>query len=579
MGEERTSSALTVTAKLPPSSQRGWCRTLCQPEVLAALVLSLVALGLHIIFFNHVGGLWRDEVNTVNVAGQSSLRAMARDAFPVLMPLLVHGWTAIGLGAGDLGLRALGILIGLGLLAALWVSALVTSGLPPRLSLALFGLNSTIIIYGDSLRAYGVGSLLIVLALGTTWSFLQKPTAWHSLLAGGMAVLCVQALYQNSVLVAAICFGAWAVAWRRRAWRTAGQVALIATAAAASLVPYVPVLTTGREGGAILRSGFEWPRACSNIHRVIGFPLEIYSYLWALVALAIVAGGCAALWRKARSSAVVSGELSAEDLRLFAATTLLTGLVGFAAFHWFAALPARRWYLLPLLAVAVACFDAGLPPLPRLPRVALFGVLLATAGITIPCAYRPLSARLTNVDLLARRLSTEAFPGDFIVVAPWYCGLTFERYYKGSAAWSTLPPLQDHSLHRYDLLCDQLQNRHAIQPVLERIAATLQAGNTVWVAAKMHIFRAGIPPPDDLPPAPLPASGWSDGPYQRIWLTQVACFLGDHSRQLDRVYSSAVGEVNPNEDLELVRASGWQASMVHQPTSMPAIPKSTGRRE
>jgi hypothetical protein len=90
-----------------------------------------------------------------------------------------------GLGAGALGLRALGLLIGLGLLAALWVSALVTSGLPPRLSLALFGLNSTIIIYGDSLRAYGVGSLLIVLALGTMWSYLQKPTAWRALLAGG----------------------------------------------------------------------------------------------------------------------------------------------------------------------------------------------------------------------------------------------------------------------------------------------------------------------------------------------------------------------------------------------------------
>jgi hypothetical protein len=126
--------------------------------------------------------------------------------------------------------------------------------------------------------------------------------------------------------------------------------------------------------------------------------------------------------------------------------------------------------------------------------------------------------------------------------------------------------LADHSQHRYDLLRAQLQNRRPIQPVLERIAATLQAGNTVWVAGRMHIFRAGIPPPDDLPPAPLPASGWSDGPYQRIWLSQVACFLGNHSRQLDRVYASVGGEVNPNEDLELVRASGWQPVMVQQPT-------------
>jgi hypothetical protein len=130
-----------------------------------------------------------------------------------------------------------------------------------------------------------------------------------------MAVLSVQALYQNSVLVAAICFGAWAVSWRCRAWRTAGQVALIATAAAASLVPYVPVLAAGREGAAILQGGFQWPRAATNLRGVTGFPLEIYSYLWALVTLAIVAGGCAALWRKTRRSSAVSGEAGAEDPR------------------------------------------------------------------------------------------------------------------------------------------------------------------------------------------------------------------------------------------------------------------------
>ena len=574
MDKTRIGNTLSETAGLRPRSQGGLRRTLCQPEMAAALLLSLVALGLHLVFLNHPGGLWRDEVNTVNLAGHSSLGNMAKDSFPVLMPLLVRGWTAIGLGEGDFGLRALGVLIGLGLLAALWISALVTSGLPPRLSLALFGLNSAIIIYGDSLRAYGVGSLLIVLAVATMWSFLRQPSIWRALLAAAMAVLSVQALYQNSVLVAAICFGAWAVAWRHRAWRTAGQVAFLATMAAASLVPYVPVLTAGQQGAAVLQVGFQWPRAFANTYQMIGFPLGIYSCLWAVAACAVVIGGFAALWRKAGTSSAVSSGVGAEDLRLYAATTLLTGLLGFAVFHWFVALPIKPWYLLPLLALTVACFDAGLPPLSRPLRVALCGVLLATACITIPCAYGPLSSRLTNVDLLARRLAAEAAPGDFILVAPWYCGITFDRYYKGSAAWSTLPPLTDHSLHRYDLLLAQLQNRDAIQPVLRQIAATLQAGNKVWVAGHMHIFRAGTPPPDDLPPPPLPGSGWSDAPYHRTWLAQVACFLAEHSRQLDRVYSSAAGGVNPNEDLDLVQASGWQRAI-----SVPAISDSTGKHD
>lgn len=579
MGEEGIGSVSGAAAQPSSPGPAGRRGTLCQPEMVAALVLSLAALSLHLIFLSHAGGLWRDEVNVVNLAGHSSLGGMARDSFPVLAPLLVRGWTAIGLGGSDLGLRMLGLLIGVGLLAALWVSALVTSGLAPRLSLALLALNSTVIIYGDSLRAYGLGSLLIVLAAAMTWLYLQQPTIWRALLAATTAVLSVQALYQNSALVAAICVGAWAVAWRHRAWRMAGQVAVIPVAAAASLVPYVPGLTSGWDGAAVLRGGYQWPRAAANIQGVTGFPVGSYTCLWALVALAIIAGGCAASWRRVWGKAVVSGPVGAEDTRLFAAATLLTGLVAFGAFHWFAALPAKPWYLLPLLAMAAACFDTGLPPLPRPLRVALLGVVLATAAIAVPCACQPLSGRLTNVDLLARRLTAEATPGDFIIVAPWYCGLTFDRYYKGAAAWSTLPPLKDHSLHRYDLLRAQLQNPAAIQPVLAQIATTLQAGHTVWVAGHMHIFRAGTPPPADLPPAPLPASGWADAPYQRIWLSQVACFLGDHTRRLERVYTSAAGEVNSNEDLELVRASGWQAAAFQQRSSVLAIPKGTGKQD
>jgi hypothetical protein len=96
MDEQRIGSALRATAKPPSPGQGSLRRTLCQPEVVVALVLSLVALGLHIMFLNHAGGFWRDEVNTVKLAGHSSAGAMARVSFPVLTPLLVHGWTVTG---------------------------------------------------------------------------------------------------------------------------------------------------------------------------------------------------------------------------------------------------------------------------------------------------------------------------------------------------------------------------------------------------------------------------------------------------------------------------------------------------
>ncbi len=67
-----------------------------------------MAAGLHIYFLFHAGGLWRDEVNLINLAGLDSLHEMSQDSFPVMMPLLVHFWMGLGPGKSDIGLRLLG---------------------------------------------------------------------------------------------------------------------------------------------------------------------------------------------------------------------------------------------------------------------------------------------------------------------------------------------------------------------------------------------------------------------------------------------------------------------------------------
>src|ERR1039458_4500954 len=71
------------------------------PDWLAAVLVTLAIIGLHLFFLFHAGGFWRDEVNVINLAGSHSLSFMARDSFPVLMPLLIKGWAALVL-AGSL---------------------------------------------------------------------------------------------------------------------------------------------------------------------------------------------------------------------------------------------------------------------------------------------------------------------------------------------------------------------------------------------------------------------------------------------------------------------------------------------
>src|SRR5215469_3165274 len=102
-----------------------------QPEWILAGLVTAIAISLHFYYWHHVGGLWRDEVNLVNLSGQNSLAAMEKDSFPLLTPLAFHIWMAAGMGSSDLKLRLFGLLIGLGILAVLWVSSWKIRRAPP----------------------------------------------------------------------------------------------------------------------------------------------------------------------------------------------------------------------------------------------------------------------------------------------------------------------------------------------------------------------------------------------------------------------------------------------------------------
>src|SRR5882672_5415700 len=203
-------------------------------EWLATALISIAIVWLHFHFWQNVGGLWRDEVNTVNLAHNPSFAVLSHDSFPVLLPLSVKIWSAFG--RSDLWLRFLGMIFGLLIPAAFWAVARATKK-PPLFSLVLFGLNSLMICYGDSLRAYGLGSALIVFALVAMWSFLNKPTWSRAGILALTATLSVQALFQNSLLFFGICLGSFAVCARRKDFPAAQKIFCAGLAAAISLLP------------------------------------------------------------------------------------------------------------------------------------------------------------------------------------------------------------------------------------------------------------------------------------------------------------------------------------------------------
>ena len=200
-----------------PLSRPQW---LTKAEWAVCIGATLAAIGLHLIYLTHAGGLWRDETNCVHLATLPSIgemwRMLTHDSFPVLFPATLRFWSAIGLGGTDFGFRCLGFLIALSLLGAVWFNARVLRSSLPLVSLGLLAANLTVVRWGDSLRGYGMGSCLILLTLALVWSLMKEPGVGRFIAATLAAVLSVQCLYQNAFLLFGICMAGCFVSFPTR---------------------------------------------------------------------------------------------------------------------------------------------------------------------------------------------------------------------------------------------------------------------------------------------------------------------------------------------------------------------------
>ncbi len=512
-------------------------------EYFWAAVITVAVVALHVYFIGQAGGLWRDEVNSVNVA-QGSWSNITHDSFPILFPFLLRLWSAFGLAGTDFGLRCFGVLAGMSIVVVFWLSAWWMRRSPPLWSLVLAALNAWLIYYSSSLRAYGLGSAMIALCAAAAWFFLDKPARKSWLLFAAAAVLSVQSLYQNTALVAAICAGSCAVCWRRGAFKPAAGIFLGGLAAAVSLLPYWHTIRGMSQNASPLRMDFDRVVAFNDLDTLLAFPLPEFSWVWLGLAGWV-------LIRAVRNSFLTDRDHRA----LFATVTVVFGVPLFMFFLRLANFPVQPWYFLPLLTMAAVCFDGSLPRPHGRFRAVFWGGLLATMLVSIPFAVRLLNYRSTNGDLLAKKIMAAAKEKDYVVVTLWQGGITFGHYFKGPCDWTTLPPIKDHSSHRYDLLQQQMQNTNAVQPVLDRVAKTLRSGGAVWVVGGLNDYTNG-PEPPSLPPPPLPASGWQETPYRITWNNQFGWFLHRYSLAIECIDHGT--NENINEQFALSKVTGWR---------------------
>jgi hypothetical protein len=522
---------------------------------IAAALVTLFAVYLHVLFLLNAGGLWRDEVDLVHLSLLPSFsevwQNLPHDSCPILMHLVVRAWSAAAsLGNTDAGLRVLGLYIGLFLLLAFWFASWTMRKGGPLLAVTLAGLNVTIIRAGDSLRGYGLGSALAVLALAFIWRLSCRPSFAVFSCAVAVAVISVQSLYQNAFFVLAACCAGFVLCAIERRWRDMLPLFAVGAAAAISLLPYIPLIVRAQDWYIICKVGFRFSHGWEQLAVATGSPLTIFTWVWvALWIGALAAAICVLFWRRDRLPEHVRG------LILFAGTSLVLGAAGFALFLKLANFPTQPWYYVPLMAFSVVCLDTIFLAAWRWTRPAAMILAAVTISTTSLFELPAVICRQTNIDLIAARLSAEVAPNDYVIVHPWHCGVTFNRYYKGAAPWTTLPPLEDHAVHRYDLLKAKMQTKDPIASVIDRITSTLQSGNRVWLVGNLPFTQEPIP---EIRPAPNNPWGWGDPFYSLYWGEQVTQFLSGHCQRAAVVMPPSTNCVNPVENLQLAAVTGWR---------------------
>jgi hypothetical protein len=523
-------------------------------ELITAILLSAVVLFLLIARATHAGGLWRDESDSVQLALMTwgeMIEHLQFTSFPVLFPALIRAQTTL-FGTSDISFRCFGLMMGVAFVGIAWWHSRTLFNEAPLFLLALVGLNTTFLTAGTWIRGYGLGSVLMVLAFTLTAKLVLQPRArWFA--AVFLAYLAsMQCLFFNGVLVPAMALAA-AIVWMshgrlKLALTLTGAVAICAI----TYIPYIKTVSRIKVWSVVQAFAASFEMLWNQLNAACGAPPWIMPYVWHILFLASVIG---AVWRLKVIWRDQPGFES--SLLLFSLLTSLISIVGYDVFlHWLYNYPWPRYYLalLCLVAVSVDLIVANLSRFHwvRIARVTFVIALL----ILLPWAAWPqIIVRQTNIDLVAEMIQHRASPNDLIVINPWHFGVSFNRYYHGPARWMTVPEINDHQTHRYDLFREKLMSTGPIDDVLEAMKQTLKSGNRVWLASAVALFLLPgqsplvLPPPTD--------SHLSSAAYQQLWSHQIGTFIEEHA-ETGQFFDPPGAVVNESEKVPLWAVQGWR---------------------
>lgn len=528
-----------------------WC------EFAAAGFITLLIIYLHVNVWRSAGPLWRDEICSLHVATAPSLKEswhlLAFENQPLFHYLILRGWSGLPFAGTDFGLRALCLVIGILLAAAIWFACWLVSKMPPLWALALFGMNPHT-FRTDILRPHGLGLVWIVVTFGFVWqlTFQKRPRPMTIVLAIIAAVIGVQTFFLNTILLGVLCLASVVILAFKHDWRRIALMFGIGLAAALSLLPYLPQIEQAHQWNMIRAETHTFGYLIFVFLQIVTYnDLFLLSLLGSLVLLGIASAVVPRMRKRIAEDATHLGENS-----LFAAVAFFAALIGTCGFLWLLTFPLQDRYYLPLLAITALSITSIARSFRQSTAVRVL-ILLASIALTagyFPHAAKQTKLRLTNCDLAATAVTESEKPDDLVVLSRFGFGITFQRYYHGTLPWHCVPDISDRSLFRWDLVKKAMTEPDAMHDLLIRAELALRSGNRVFVVG--HFNRSRQPPP--LPAAPSASYGWNMETYLVNWRQQLVGFLARHGSDVRSLPLPDSDDVDPDERMGVTVVSGWR---------------------
>jgi hypothetical protein len=520
-------------------------------EVFAAVLISLLIFFLLIVRAQHAGGLWRDECTSMRLAGASSIADIReRYPYPLLHPAIVRLHTAL-FGESDTSLRTLGVETGLALIGVAWLNAWLTGSGAPLIFLPLMGLNALFLTWGTTIRGYGLGTVMIVQAIGLAGRFVIKPTKGVGVMLFLVLLASPQLLAHDSPLVFTISAAAILVCVARGRIKLALILMGITALVGLSCLPYL-LDNFNRAQWLVLKYHASLGGIWRNFAAACGPPAPIMPVVWCALFFLACGGALGRLGRVWRHRTPES------DLLCFALLAGALSIPGYFAFlrvlnYW-----PHPWYYLPLLGTLAAATELMISGWLHVfwIRFSRLVFAIAIAALLPFAAWPKLLERQSNIDWVAHDLEKSADAKDLIVINPWDHGVTFYRYFHGTARWVTVPMMDDHRGHRYDLLKAKMMAPNPLDDLLPLIAQTLRSGGRVWLVGGAQLLNPGETP-HWLPPAPNSEFGWNNDVYKKSWSQELGAFLQQHVLAANMLPDPTV-PINEVENDPVWKLEGWR---------------------